>query len=66
MIAFSLGGLEHERVAVEVASYERAPLTGDYHDDNWLIVTVTVSVGAFDGRIIFESILAHLGVRQAA
>jgi hypothetical protein len=48
MLAFSLGGSEHERVAVEVANYERAP-TGDYHDDNWLSVTVTVSVGAFGG-----------------
>ena len=49
MIAFSLGGSERERVAVEVASYERGPLTGDYHDDNWLSVTVTVCVGAFAG-----------------
>ncbi len=49
MIAFSLGGSERERVAVKVARYERAPLTGDYHDDNWLNVTVTISAGAVDG-----------------
>jgi len=48
MPGFSIGGTERERVAVEVASYERS-VTGDYHDDNWLYVTVTVSVGAFDG-----------------
>ena len=48
MVAFSLGGSERERVSVEVAKYARAP-TGDYHDDNWLNVTVTVSVGAFNG-----------------
>jgi hypothetical protein len=48
MVAFSLGGSERERIAVEVENYERAA-TGDYHDDNWLKVSVTVSVGAFDG-----------------
>jgi hypothetical protein len=48
MIAFSLGGAEHERVAVEVMSYERAA-TGNYHDDNWLNVMVTVSLGSFEG-----------------
>lgn len=48
MVAFSLGGSERERVTVEVTRYERAP-TGDYHDDNWLSVTVTVSAGAFEG-----------------
>lgn len=32
------------------AGYERTP-TGDYHDGNWLSVTVTVTVGAFDGTL---------------
>jgi len=31
-----------------VISYERA-LSGDYHDDNWLIVTIEVSAGGFSG-----------------
>ena len=49
MAAFSLGGLEHERVTVDVTGYECAP-TGDYHDDNWLSTMVTISVGSFEGR----------------
>src|ERR1700737_4044313 len=48
MIAFSLGGLERERITVEVTQCERAS-TGDYHGDNWLNVTVTVCAGAFTG-----------------
>ena len=31
-------------------SYER-PASGDYHDDNWLTVSIAVGVGGFSGRI---------------
>ena len=46
---FSLGGSRHERVEVIVSGYERQPV-GDYHDDNWLAVEVSLSVGGFRGR----------------
>ncbi len=48
-LAFSLGGSKHERVEVIVSGYERQP-TGDYHDDNWLSVEVSLSMGGFKGR----------------
>ena len=48
MHIFSLGGNQHERIEVEVFGYERAPV-GDYYDDNWLRVRVSVSAGAFSG-----------------
>lgn len=41
-------GQHHERLEIVVKGYERAP-TGDYHDDNWLPVTVSLAVGAFRG-----------------
>ena len=46
--SFHIGGAEHERVEVCIRSYEYAP-TGEYHDDNWLAVKVSLSVGAFRG-----------------
>ncbi|RYE00990.1 MAG: hypothetical protein EOP50_02770 [Sphingobacteriales bacterium] len=49
MQTFSLGGSEHDRVEVHVHSYERAPV-GDYHDDNWVRVSVRVCAGAFSGE----------------
>jgi hypothetical protein len=48
MQTFSLGGNERDRVEVQVHSYERAPV-GDYHDDNWVQVSVRVRAGAFSG-----------------
>lgn len=48
MASFSFGGEEAERVEVQVHGYERGP-TGDYYDDNWVRVSVRVSVGAFSG-----------------
>jgi hypothetical protein len=45
-IAF--GGEKHERLEIIVAGYERA-VSGDYDDDNWLRVTVSVAAGAFRG-----------------
>lgn len=45
---FALGGTARERVEVAVLGYERAP-AGEYHDDNWLRVRITVQAGAFSG-----------------
>lgn len=46
---FAFGQSERERIAVNVLSYER-PISGDYYDDNWLLVAINVSVGGFSGR----------------
>lgn len=48
MESFAFGGEEAERIEVCVYGYERAPV-GDYHDDNWLRVSVQVNVGSFSG-----------------
>jgi hypothetical protein len=47
---FSFGDSERERIEVDVMSYER-PASGEYHDDNWLSVSITVRVGGFSGRV---------------
>ncbi len=47
--AFSLGESEHERVKRTVSGYESQP-SGDSHEDNWLMVDVSVAVGGFRGR----------------
>jgi hypothetical protein len=47
---FSFGQSEHERVEVDVLSYERLPV-GDYHDDNWLTVKISVLAGGFRGNV---------------
>jgi hypothetical protein len=57
--AFSLGGSEHERVEVTVSGYERQP-SGDYHDDNWLTVEVSLAVGGFRGRFQASFLTAEL------
>ena len=46
---FSIGGVEREKVEVEVACYEREP-TGEYYDDNWVRGNVFISVGGFKGN----------------
>lgn len=46
---FSFGGLEKERLAIDVEGYERAPV-GETYDDNWLRVEVRVAVGGFTGK----------------
>lgn len=46
---FSFSGTQQERVAVAVHGYERRP-SGEYYDDNWLNVEVSVEAGAFKGR----------------
>ena len=44
-----LWAIEHDCVAVDVVSYERT-LTGEYWDDNWLVVEVSVHAGGFRGK----------------
>jgi len=47
---FSFGQSERERIEVDIMSYERAA-SGEYSDDNWLSVSITVRVGGFSGRV---------------
>jgi hypothetical protein len=47
---FSFGESERERIDVKVMSYER-PVSGEYHDDNWLTVVINIRVGGFSGRV---------------
>ena len=46
---FSLGESTHDRVEVTVSGYERQP-SGNYDDDNWLNVEVSVAAGGFRGK----------------
>jgi len=48
MQQIAFGGAKHERLEISVAGYERAA-SGDYHDDNWLRVNVSIAAGAFRG-----------------
>jgi hypothetical protein len=45
---FSFTVSPKENLSIDVISYER-PVSGDYHDDNWLIVKINVSAGGFSG-----------------
>lgn len=45
----SFGGTDRERLQIEVLNYERR-LTGAYHDDNWVTVSVSISAGGFQGK----------------
>ena len=49
MLSVAFGGEERERVEVQVHGYERAPV-GESYDDNWVNVSVSISVGAFAGK----------------
>lgn len=49
MKSIAFGGKEHERLEITVLGYERAA-SGDYHDDNWLSIEVSVNCGAFRGK----------------
>lgn len=49
MASFSLGRSKTEQVVVTAHGYERS-VTGEYFDDNWVSVEVSVSAGAFSGR----------------
>jgi len=46
---FSFGQSEHERIAIDVVSYER-PTSGDYDDDNWVVTQIEVRVRGFKGK----------------
>jgi len=48
MKSVAFGGQEHERVEISVHGYERPP-RGEYFDDNWLRVGVSIHAGAFSG-----------------
>ena len=57
--AFSLGESQHERVEVTVSGYE-CQSSGDYYDDNWLTVEVSLAVGGFRGRFRASFLTAEL------
>jgi len=46
-------------VEVTVFGYERAA-SGDYHDDNWLSVEVSVKCGAFQGKFLAAFLTGEL------
>ena len=46
---FSFGQAERERIEIDVLNYERSPV-GEYFDDNWLLVDITVRAGGFHGN----------------
>jgi hypothetical protein len=48
--SFVIGSLEHDHVAVKVFGYEY-PLIQDPEDANWLCVEISVSAGAWNGRV---------------
>ena len=49
MPSFRIGDSEREYLSVEILAYER-PASGEYHDDNWVVANVSLSVGGFQGR----------------
>ena len=49
MRSFSLGTSKTQQVLVTIFNYERS-VSGEYFDDNWVSVEVSVSVGSFSGR----------------
>ena len=56
---FAFGQSEQERVTVDVVSYER-PICGDYWDDNWLAVDISVAAGGFRGHTSASLMTAEL------
>ena len=46
---FSMGGVEHGKIEIDVVGYEREPV-GEYFDDNWIRGNVSISVGGFKGN----------------
>jgi len=63
-MTFSLGQSEYEHLSLDVLGYERSA-TGQYEDDNWLRVTITVHAGGFRGKAN-ASIMTDELVRFAA
>ena len=48
-MTFSFGHSEHERIEIDVIRYELSP-TGEYWDDNWLVVEIHVRAGGFRSK----------------
>ena len=46
---FRFGGLDREVLEISVLDYEREPFPGQYQDNNWLKVDLSISVGNFTG-----------------
>lgn len=46
----SFGGSEREKVQIEVQGYQHQP-TGEYYDNNWLSVQISILAGSFRGKI---------------
>lgn len=65
MLAVSFGGDRYERVEIDVAGYERTEKSGEYFDDNWLRVRVTVAAGAFGGTFDSTFQTAELSALRA-
>lgn len=57
----AIGGREHERVEIAIHGYERQ-MTGEWHDDNWISVKVTIRAGAFCGAFVASFITDELRV----
>jgi hypothetical protein len=49
----SFGGERYERVAIDVSGYAYPERTGEYDDDNWLRVQVSVAAGSF--RVSYDA-----------
>lgn len=45
----SFGQSQHERIEIDVISYERSPV-GEHDDDNWLTIEIGVLAGGFRGK----------------
>ncbi len=58
-MTFSFGQSEHERLEIDVLSYERQPV-GEYYDDNWLRVEIRVHAGGFRGKVSATILAAEL------
>ena len=59
MQSFVFGGEEYERLEIVVQGYERAA-TGEFYDDNWLSVVVSVHCGGFRGRFTAAFLTSEL------
>ena len=56
---FSFGQSENERIEINVLNYERAPV-GEYWDDNWLNVEISICAGGFRGKASATIITSEL------
>ena len=49
MKSVTFGDKRTERLEIFMLGYER-PVSGDYHDDNWVSVEVAIHCGSFQGK----------------